>query len=221
MAAQGSLEIHPLAPRQTAHLAGSRPRVVAVALVALAVVYVVLVRPSFLHWGATDQEIGLSLPGDTEIPAGAIVSTRALTIHAPAAQIWPWIVQIGQGRGGFYSYAWLENLFAADMHNADRILPQFQNLKVGDRVSLQADGPASIVTQIEPGRALVMQGWTFYLQPIDEQTTRLIVRYPLVPGATPFEKFYKFAIFEPAHFIMESGMMMGIKDRAERNGGTP
>src|SRR5438270_6783401 len=77
----------------------------------------------FLNWGATDEEVARDWPGDEMAPAAASVATRAITIHAPAEAVWPWIDQIGQERGGFYSYSWLENLFGARIHNADRILP--------------------------------------------------------------------------------------------------
>jgi hypothetical protein len=85
-------------------------------------------------------------------------STRALTVHAPPAAIWPWLVQLGQGRGGFYSYEWLENLFAAGVHNADRIIPELQQLQVGDHLSFQRDGPFAVVAAIDPENALVLEG---------------------------------------------------------------
>lgn len=131
------------------------------------------------------------------------------------------MVQLGQGRGGFYSYSWLENLFAADMHNVNEILPELQQLQVGDRLALMRGGEQSPVTStevtlIEPGHALVLgEGWTLALVPVDAQTTRLIVRYPWVVDG-PANALYYYPIFEPAHFLMESGMMLGIKTRAER-----
>jgi hypothetical protein len=105
--------------------------VLAVALLA----YTFLVRPWHLRWGATNEEINVSLPGDPWIPAGAKVSTRAITIGAPVSAVWPWVAQLGQERGGFYTYDWLENLFLANMRNADRLLPEAQRLQVGDRFS--------------------------------------------------------------------------------------
>lgn len=105
------------------------------------------------------------------------------------------------------------------MHNAERIIPELQQLRVGDRVSMQKDGPSSEVTLIETERVLVLdEGWTFYLQPIDDHSTRLIMRYPWDFENNHINKFYYFIIFEPAHFVMESGMMLGIKQRAERSG---
>jgi hypothetical protein len=181
-----------------------------------------LVRPYHLRWGATDQEVAQELPGDRSIPPGAGVSTRAVTIHAPAATVWAWLVQTGQNRGGgWHSYDWLENLFAADMHQVERIEPRWQQLQAGDTMFYAAGGSTNAamvatVTLVEPGRTLVLgQGWTFALRPVDANTTRLIVRYPLRPDEF-LNPAFTYAIFEPAHFVMESGMLLGIKWRAER-----
>jgi hypothetical protein len=179
--------------------------------------YILFLRPWHMSWGATAEEVAMPLPGDPYIPPQAVVSTRAVTIHAPAAAVWPWIVQLGQGRAGFYSYDWLENLFAADMHNADRIAPELQQLNVGDHISLQRNGPFAVVAAIEPERVLVAEGgWTWHLRAIDEHTTRLIVRYASFEVGDLLSKLYYYPIFEPAHFVMESGMMLGIKVRAEQ-----
>lgn len=184
-----------------------------------------VVRPWYMQWGTTEQEVALPLPGDRFIPTGAVVSTRAITIQAPADHVWRWVVQLGQGRGGFYSYSWLENLFAADMHNVNEILPELQQLRVGDRLALMRNGEQSPVTSVdvtglEPGRTLVLgEGWTLALVPLDGQTTRLIVRYPWVVDG-PANALYYYPIFEPAHFLMESGMMLGIMARAEREWAT-
>jgi hypothetical protein len=184
----------------------------------LALAYIFAARPWIMRWGATDQELAMALPGDPEMPPGAVISTRAVTIHAPAAAVWPWVDQLGQERGGFYSYDWLENLFGASMHNANAIAQEWQGRQVGDRVSYMGDGPPGTyaeVTQLEPGRMLTLAGWTFFLQPVDEETTRLIVRYPFVRPTDLASGAFYYGIFEPAHFVMESGMMMGIKQRAE------
>jgi hypothetical protein len=194
-------------------------RVLAVIVVVagLLVTYAFVLRPWHMHWGATTTELTMPLPGDAYIPPQTVVSTRAVTIRAPTAAVWPWIVQLGQGRGGFYSYEWLENLFAADMHNANQITPELQTLTIGDHISFQQDGPYTVVALINPGRTLVVEGgWTWHLQPIDEQTTRLIVRYASFPVSNRWSELFYYPIFEPAHFVMESGMMLGIKARAEQ-----
>lgn len=186
------------------------------ALVSFFAGYLLLVRPWYVRWGATDAEIAMSVPGDAFMDHPTAVTTRAITIHAPAPVVWEWLVQLGQGRAGFYSYDWLENLFAADMHNGDDIVPELQTLKVGDWVLMHpmgATNPAmrAPVVAVEPGHYFVLnKGWGFYLFPIDANTTRFVVRYTNNDDPT-----YYHVIFEQAHFIMESGMMLGIKFRAE------
>ena len=99
----------------------------------LLVAYHLFVRPWYLDWGATDDERDRRLPGDELVPAPGSETTWAVTVEAPSDEVWPWIVQLGQGRGGFYSYSWLENLVGADIHNVDRIVPEFQRLAEGIR----------------------------------------------------------------------------------------
>lgn len=182
--------------------------------------YAFLIRPWHLQWGATDEEVKMALPGDDVVEHPQLNATHAITIHAPVSAVWPWIVQIGQNRGGFYSYAWLENLVGCNMHNADRIVPEWQDLKVGDEVWLHPKAPPLRVLMIEPERAIVLEkSWGFFLRPLDQTTTRLIIR-----GRGDFNPDLKNAlfnlilwrgVFEPAHFIMERKMLIGIKQRAE------
>jgi hypothetical protein len=156
-------------------------------------------------------------------------NTRAITIHAPASAIWPWLVQMGQGRGGLYSYQRLENLIGCDIHNADRIMPEHQNLQVGDKVRLTPqDNPALDVAAIVPDSALILCGdipssqgkptiwiWIFYLNPIDEDTTRLILRSRL-DYASGFGNTLMWRVFtDPIAFNMERKMLQGIKARAD------
>jgi hypothetical protein len=139
-------------------------------------------------------------------------------------------VQLGQGRGGFYSYSLLENAVGADIHNVDRIVPELQQLEVGDSIRmaredywLQSPLTTMTVVRIDPGRTLVLQGydggtWTFHLDPVDLETTRLVVR-----GRTPADqsvvgRVVRYLVYELPHFVMERGMMRGIKVRAERSG---
>src|SRR5262245_41661298 len=88
-------------------------------------------REPILNWGATDEEAARRLPGDELLADADIVATRAITVDAPAASVWPWLVQMGPGRGGAYTYDWIENLFGLDMHSANEILPELQDLEVG------------------------------------------------------------------------------------------
>lgn len=193
---------------------------------------VTVMRPVFLRWGTTPAERVATLPGDDVLPSDATYRIdHAITIHAPASSIWPWMVQLGQDRGGFYSYDWLERSIGADIRNADRIHLEWQNRQVGDTVFAtqrsyfggRFGGLGWRVTTLEPNRVLGLDNWgTFVLQPVDSLTTRLIVRTrgagrPSVLAfvLAPFNAF----VFEPAHFIMERGMLRGIRERAERRGG--
>jgi hypothetical protein len=189
---------------------------------------VLVMRPVALEWGTTAEERAASLPGDTvfrEEPTYGI--DHAITIHAPATAVWPWLVQLGQDRGGFYSYDWLERGFGARIHNADRIHPEWQQRQVDDTVFAtqrsyfggRLGGLGWRVDVLEPGRVIGLENWgTFVLQPIDSTTTRLFVRTRgdgppslLAFVLAPINVF----LFEPAHFIMERGMLRGIRARAE------
>jgi hypothetical protein len=193
----------------------------AMAITLVAFVYWFLVRPWHLRWGATDDEVSQSWPGDElSSPHPKLSATHAISINAPAADVWPWLVQMGQNRGGFYSYTWLENLVGCHMRNADRIVPEWQTLNVGDSVRLHPKAPPLKVLIAEPGRSIVLEKiWAFHVLPIDERTTRLIIRGrgDYNPASkNPVLNFLLWRIiFEPAHFIMERKMLHGIKQRAE------
>lgn len=140
-------------------------RAVALAvLIGLAALYILIARPYHLRWGATDAEVAMIMPGDALIAPNAIVSTRAVTIHAPAATVWAWLVQTGQNRGGdWHSYAWLENLFAAAMVEGDALAARLQELRVGDPLFMHAAATANPtlaveVMGLEPGQALWLRG---------------------------------------------------------------
>lgn len=188
----------------------------------------VLLRPWHSRWGVSMTELTAPFPGE-ELVAGRYRVDHGVTIHAPADSVWPWLVQIGQDRGGFYSYSWLERLIGDPVHNANRIVPEWQTLHVGDLVrSVPANYLGGVfgkdlgwrVKGIVPGRTLVLDGWgAFVIVPLDDTTSRLIARTrgEGVPSlsAIPLAPF-GFLVFEPAHFIMERGMLLGIKERAER-----
>src|SRR4051812_17955969 len=93
-----------------------------------------------LIWGATPTELRHEWPGDELSPQAVEISTRAVTIDAPMQQVWPWLVQIGQDRAGFYSYTWLENLFRCAMPRVDHIVPEWQDRTGGDTVWLAPRG---------------------------------------------------------------------------------
>jgi hypothetical protein len=175
-----------------------------------------------LNWGATGDEAGALLPGDELLAKPAIVTTRAVSVDAPAEAIWPWLVQMGPGRGGAYTYDWIENLFGLGMHSADTILPEFQDLKPGDAQRLGARGPVLRVAVLEPRRTLVLRSddgnwvWAFALVP-GGAATRLISRNRIAaPDGPAVTRLVYEYVMEPGSLVMERKMLLGIKERAER-----
>ncbi len=143
-------------------------------------------------------------------------ATRAITIDAPVTAIWPWIVQVGQGRAGFYSYAWLESLGAHTSSSTNDIIPEHQELKVGDPIQLHPYTPPMPVAVLQEEQALVIgDSWSFVLRPITKTKTRLVIRNSgaFGPGLVNFIIWR--LLFEPINFIMERQMLYGIKERAE------
>lgn len=208
------------------------PRVMQALLLAFTVyvAFVIAVRPWHSSWGTTRSERQMPLIGDPPIGESHYRIDHAITVNAPVDTVWKWLVQIGQDRGGFYSYDWLERLFGARIRNSNAIVPEWQDRKVGDLIpatqpgylgGLFGDRPGWRVKAMEPGRAIVLENWgAFVLSPIDEKTTRVHIRargegIPTLGGIaiTPAGLL----IFEPAHFIMERGMLRGLKARAERS----
>lgn len=197
-----------------------RRRVLAGVGAALAVLVLgyLVIRPVHLRWGATDAEVAAAMPGDL----GGMRWTRAVTVDAAPERIWAWLVQWGQGRGGWYSYDWLENLFGFDIHSADRILPEHQNLAVGDSICMAAGVCPSQVSFIEPNRWLNWQSvdeagnpvWSFTLglDPIDSGHTRLIVRESFSPNALPSAVL---VAIEIPDVVMELKALDTVKSRAE------
>jgi hypothetical protein len=194
----------------------------------LAVVGAVLSSPFlrrwYRRWGATSEEVARSLPGDELVPRPRLTTTRAITIRAPVQTVWSWLVQIGQGRGGFYSYRSLENLAGCRIDDADRIVPALQVLQVGDLIQLGPAGyPRFTVAAVDRMRSLVLQNrddqvmtaWSFVLETLDSGDTRLLVRdrTDFVPTLRQFLGWR--LISEPIHFVMERKMLLGLKQRAE------
>jgi hypothetical protein len=184
-------------------------------------------RRRYLTWGATDQEVSALLPGDDLLARADISATRAITIRASASDVWGWIAQLGQGRGGFYSYDFLENLVGCDIHSSDTIVREWQSIAVGDELRL-APQVGLGVAAVEPGRSLVLRGgiplgktaapydftWAFALRDERDGTTRLLVRERYV-----YTRRWARLIVEPTEvlsFVMSQKMLRGIRDRAER-----
>jgi len=177
-----------------------------------------VIRPFHLRWGATTVEVSQRMPGDLE----HIGWTRAITMEATPEEIWPWLVQWGQGRGGWYSYDWLENLFGFDIHTTDRILPEYQDLKIGDPICMSSRFCPNRVTVLEPNRWLSWQAddengdpvWTFTfgLATVDDSHTRLIVRESFDNSFMPPAAVF---VLEIPDAVMELKALNTVKERAE------
>ena len=183
-------------------------------------------RRYHLRWNATDAEVQDALPGDEFLPSADLQATRAVTIKTPADAVWPGLAQMGQGRGGLYSYDALENLLGLDIHSADRIHPEWQDIKAGDHFHLAPAASADLeIGRVDHGKTLVLRvppdsppgpfdfSWAFVLRPQSDGTTRLLVRerYAYRTWWTPF----MVEAVELASFIMSRRMLKGIRNRAE------
>jgi hypothetical protein len=202
----------------------------------LLALYVTLLHPWLMNWGATEAEQRMALPGDEVATSpNTAYFTRAITINAPADEVWPWIVQIGQDRAGFYSNDWLENIFLADIHNANVIHREWQRRQLGDVVPLVppdylgglpakyfvGEPGATIgphIWLLQPGRAIADTPGRFVLMPIDDHTTRLLLRESIeanTPGGGAPGVVAGRLVWDPMHFVMVQQMLQGIKERAE------
>ena len=192
------------------------------ALVVAAALYWFPIRRWMSRWGAAPSDLARVMAGVCLIPNPMYSGTTAITANATPEHIWPWLVQIGYQRGGLYSYDWLDRLFGyLDRPSATRILPEFQNLAVGDAIPM-GQGPSWPVAVVEPRRALVLDMrnmssfdwvWQFGLYPIDETRTRFVSR-SCVRTQNIWARLLTYVI-EPAGFVMTRRMLLGIKQRAE------
>jgi hypothetical protein len=182
--------------------------------------------PVYRAWGTRPGEYRLDLPGDDAGRRADLEIQHAVTVAAPAAAVWPWLLQLGQDRAGFYSYDWLERAFGVDVHNVAEIRPEWQHREVGELV--RATQPGYLgglfgpdlgwrVREVEPERALVLEHWgTFALVPADGATTRFIIRTPIGHERMPvWAAALDMMTFQLPHFIMERRMMLRIKALAE------
>lgn len=202
--------------------------VLLVPVAALAVLYAFLVRPRVLDWGATRDERQAELPGDDLVPAPATVTTRAITIGARPSEVWPWLVQMGQDRAGFYTHNWVERLLRSGIPDVHEIHPEWQRLEPGDLVRTNHDiGGKPMgwpVVAVDPDSSIVLRSpnmpagsYAFVLQPVGQEATRLIVRDRSAWKRR--EVPFKALIYEPLHAYMETGVLKGIKQRAETRTG--
>lgn len=212
-------------------------------LIGMAIMAFAMITP-FLNdrrrkWGATEEEMRRDYPSDELVANPKGVYMHAITINASAADIWKWLIQIGQDRGGFYSYQLLENMIGCKIRTADRIIPEYQHLEVGDSIPMHPSmGSPYRVFAIEPSRVLILllredvstgqdfepgdkmpqkyqnMSWLFFLNERDDGTTRLISRsrndWDKSLGNTVF-----YSIFGPFTLEMDRKMLKGIKERAE------
>ncbi|MGZ3565605.1 MAG: hypothetical protein ACXWM4_08725 [Gemmatimonadaceae bacterium] len=208
-------------------------RLSGVVLAWLILIYIALVlaiRPWTIQWGTTPAERAMTLPGDQLVPVAHYRIDHGITINASRTAVWPWLIQIGQDRGGFYSYSSLENAIGARVSNAERIVPEWQSRRVGELVrSVPANWMGGRlgsdlgwkILELIPGQVIVLEGWgAFALLSIDDSTTRLLIRTrgPGLPGiGTVVLSPVSLLAFEPAHLIMERQMLLGIKKRVERS----
>ncbi len=206
--------------------------------------YLLAVRPRILTWGATDGEVQRSLPGDDLVRDAKMEATHAITINRTADQVWPWLVQIGHQRAGWYSYDWLHRLMGiagsveAEHRSAEHVIPELQDLRVGDVVEIAPDMGYNVV-DLDPGRALVLHiavetetfepfdparrlpdnhftsSWTWFLKEHGENATRLIVRIRVGYSRSLANVLMTHGIMEPGSFIMERKTLLNIKRRVE------
>jgi hypothetical protein len=191
-------------------------------------------RPLLAGWGASPDEQTRSLPGD-DVVVDARQQTHAVTIDAGPDDVWPWLVQMGQGRAGFYSHDRLERLAGAAIRNADEIHPEWQQLAVGDLMRTYRPLPRFeplgwFVAVVDPARALVVHepertgainsSWALVLDGDGAGRTRLLSRWRFRRRGLG-DALFKWLVFDPVHFVMETGVLHGIKSRAEqRTSGT-
>jgi hypothetical protein len=200
--------------------------------VVLGVAVAGVLRGRGLRWGARHDEVRSVLPGDELLDRYDLSATRAITVRAAPERVWPWVAQLGQGRGGFYSYDALENLAGCQIHSANEVVEEWQDVAVGDAFHLHPEVRLT-VARVDPGRALVVRGgvsmgrtappydfvWAFVVRPAADGTTRLVVRERYA-----YAHRWVALLCEPVEvvsLVMGRRMMLGIRDRAESQRAAP
>jgi hypothetical protein len=206
--------------------------------VAAGIAYHLGLRNWCMRWGTTPAEAHATLPGDDLFPVYTGQATHAITIHASPQQVWPWLMQIGQDRSGFYSYTFLENSIGADMPKVERLVPDWKARTVGETVWFATPkrfgGQGRMIAAVvQPERSFVMVSpkdwenlqagrpaqegfWSFTLEPAPDGQSRLIAR---ARGGTPptlASRAIGRLFWEPMHFVMEQKMLRTIRDLSER-----
>src|SRR5579872_3099497 len=188
--------------------------------------YAAFVRPRILRWGAADEEVNAPFPGADLVPGGLRGATMATTIDAPPAKVWPWLVQMGYGRAGWYSWDYLDNL---GRHSAQTLHPEWQNVKTGEYLSgpnvSEPERTAWEVAALEPQRFLGLRSrirgseslWAFWLKELPGKKTRLIVSGYWRTDPAWLRPVLSFAFLEWAHCIMQMKQFAGIKQRVAKS----
>lgn len=189
---------------------------------ALAYGYAKFLRPRHMRLGATELELQRPMPGDEYIAKPTYITNRAITIDAPPSTVWPWIVQMGEQRGGFYSYDFIDRLLGMKVHSAHRILPRFQKLEVGEAIDREGN---LVVRQIDPGRSLVLgpgkeiedvdSTWAIALYPEGKGKTRLVSRVRPNFDLGSIKGILMFAVLDVGQLVMEMKWLQEIKKHAE------
>jgi hypothetical protein len=181
-----------------------------------------LLRSKHLRWGATDEEVAANMPGDEIVPRASFSATRAITIGVGPADVWPWLVQLGFGRAGWYSYDLFDN---AARPSARRVLPEFQHPNVGDWVPMSSkvnETTAFKIRELEPNRLLLWakprSTWAWTLRPLDGgRKTRLVtrLRQDYDWRGSPATTLLTLILFELGDFPMMRKLLLGVRERAE------
>lgn len=192
--------------------------------------YAAFIRPRLLHWGATDEEVNSTFPGAELVPGGSRSATMAVTIDAPPSKVWPWLVQMGYGRAGWYSWDYLDNL---GRHSAQTLHPEWQNVKLGDYLGgpnvSELERKAWEVAAFEPERFLGLRSrvphseslWAFWLKPLPGEKTRLIVSGYWNMQPRWLQPFMSFTMLEWTHWIMQTRQFANLKRLAEKPAHAP
>jgi hypothetical protein len=181
-----------------------------------------LYRRRHLRWGATDAEVAEAMPGDDRVADPSFDATRAITIEAPPESVWPWLIQIGYGRAGFYSYDLFDN---AARPSAERILHEYQGPKVGDWVPMASkvnETTAFKISAFESNHWMLWEKpdstWAWKLVPLEGARTRLITRLKerYTWRSSPLNAFLSLILMEFADFPMMRKLLLNLRTRAER-----
>lgn len=186
------------------------------------------------HWGLDPEAAERPLPGDELVPSPRWSYTHGIEIEASAEDVWGWVAQIGATRGGFYSYAWLENIAGCDLHNAESVNPEWE-MKVGDDLVMHPKAPSLKIVEVHKGRFLLAHGaadeaaraagepwaaasWLFFVEPLGERRCRFISRHRAASSDDLMSRLaFGRALVEPIGFAMDRRMLLGVKERAERS----